>query len=86
VSSDQSIGVETGALRRGARRMPRGRLFRKHDGLAAVKQNSVLKMVTHGPRQNAPFDVASLAHQVIRCVAMGDTLDVLLDNGPFIEI
>lgn len=36
----------------------------------------MLEMIAHGPRQNAPLDVASLAYKVIGGVAMGDPLDV----------
>jgi hypothetical protein len=36
--------------------------------------------------QYAAFDVPTLANQIIRTVLVADTLNVLLDNGAFVEI
>ena len=33
----------------------------------------------------AAFDIAALAHQIFRRIAMADALDVLVDDRPFVE-
>ena len=43
-------------------------------------------MMAHGARQHAALDVAALAHQIFRRVAMADALDVLVDDRAFVEI
>src|SRR3954469_1945702 len=57
----------------------------KHHGLAAVEDDAILEMMTHRARQHAAFDIAALARQIIRRVAMADALDVLIDDRPLIE-
>src|ERR1700710_3285993 len=42
-------------------------------------------MMTHRPRQHAAFDVAALANQILRRVAMADALDILVDDRTLIE-
>ena len=40
----------------------------------------------HGARQHAAFNVAALARQIFRGVAMTDALDVLVDDRAFVEV
>ena len=58
----------------------------KNNGFAAVEHDTTLDMPEHGTGKNTPLDIASLAHQIIRRVAMADPLDILFDDRPFIEI
>ena len=37
-------------------------------------------------RQHAPFDIAALADQILRGIAMADALDVLIDDRPLVKI
>ena len=62
------------------------RSIHEHHGLAAVEEHAVLEMMAHRARQHAAFDVAALADEIVRRVAMGDALDVLLDDRAFVEI
>jgi hypothetical protein len=41
--------------------------------------------MAHRARQHAAFDIAALAHQIFRRIAMADALDVLVDDRPLIE-
>src|SRR5580698_7519135 len=43
-------------------------------------------MMPHGSRQHPPLDIAALAHEVVRRVAMADALDVLIDDRSLVEI
>ena len=43
-------------------------------------------MVADGARQHAPFDVASLANEIVGRVAVADALDVLVDDRSLIEV
>src|SRR6185436_20439781 len=54
--------------------------------LAAVEDHAILEMMAHGARQHTPFDVAALAREVFRRVAVADALDVLVDDRAFVEI
>src|ERR1700761_1403534 len=66
---------------------PRSRaLVDKHHGLATVRNHTIFQMITDGARQDAPFDVAALAHEIVGRVAMADALDVLVDDRPLVEI
>ena len=58
----------------------------EHDGLAAVEDHAILQMMPHGARQHAALDVAALAHEIFRRVAMADALDVLVDDRALVEI
>ena len=42
-------------------------------------------MMAHGARQHAAFDVAALANQIFRRVAVADALDILVDDRALIE-
>ena len=42
-------------------------------------------MVPHRARQHAAFDIAALADEILRRIAVADALDVLVDDRPFIE-
>ena len=42
--------------------------------------------MAHGARQHAAFDVAALAREIFRRVAVADALDVLVDDRAFIEV
>src|SRR6185312_3384014 len=44
------------------------------------------QMMAHGARQHAALDIAALANEIFRRVAMADALDVLVDDRPFVEI
>ena len=57
----------------------------EHHGLAAVEDHAILKVMTHRARQHAAFDIAALAHQVFRRIAMADALHVLVDDRAFVE-
>src|SRR6266568_328474 len=61
-------------------------LLREDHCLVSVEDDSILDVITHSPGQNPPFDVAPLPDQVIRRIAMADALDVLFDDGAFIEV
>ena len=43
-------------------------------------------MIADRARQHAPFDVAPLAHKILRRIAVADALDVLVDDRPLIEV
>ena len=43
-------------------------------------------MIADGARQHAPFDVAPLAHEIVRRIAVADALDVLVDDRPLVEV
>ena len=58
----------------------------KYDRLGSIQNHTVFQMVAHGAGQHAAFNVPPLAHEIIRRVAMGDALHILLDNRAFIEI
>lgn len=40
----------------------------------------------HGARQHAALDVAALAREIFRRVAVADALDVLVDDRAFVEV
>ena len=42
--------------------------------------------MTHGARQHTALDVAALAHEIVRRIAVTDALDVLVDDWPLIEV
>jgi hypothetical protein len=42
-------------------------------------------MIADRPRQHAALDIAALADEIIRRIAMADALDVLVDDRAFIE-
>jgi hypothetical protein len=42
--------------------------------------------MAHGARQHAALDVAALAREIFRRVAMADALDVLVDDRAFVEV
>ena len=52
---------------------------RKNDCAATVDDGSAFDVIPDGTRQNATFDIASFADQVLGCVGMGNTLHILLD-------
>src|SRR3954470_1303778 len=58
----------------------------EHHGLAPVEDYAILKMMPHRAGQHAAFDVAALAREIFRCVAVADALDVLVDDRAFVEI
>ena len=58
----------------------------EHHGLAAVEDDAILEMIAHRARQHAAFDVAALADEIFRRVAMADALDVLVDDRAFVEV
>src|SRR5258707_1107158 len=58
----------------------------EHHGLAAIEDHAVLQVMAYRPRQHAAFDVAALADEVVRCIAMADALDVLIDDRALIEV
>src|SRR6185312_11865724 len=62
------------------------RSVHEHDRLAAIEDHAVLEMMAHGARQHAAFDVAALAREVFRGVAVADTLDILVDDRTFVEV
>jgi hypothetical protein len=55
-------------------------------GPDSVEDDAALDVPVHGSRQHAPLDVAALAHQIVRLILVRDALDVLLDDGPLVEI
>src|ERR1017187_4080052 len=57
----------------------------KHHGLAAVEDHAVLQMIAYRARQHAALDIAAFAHEIVGRIAMADALDVLVDDGAFIE-
>src|SRR6185312_5205806 len=61
-------------------------LVREHPCLTSVQQHTVLERPAHGARQHAALDVAALADQRRRGVAMADALDVLFDDRPLVQI
>src|SRR5437899_1939576 len=58
----------------------------EHHGLAAVEDDAILEMMAHGAREHAALDIAALAREIFRRVAMADALDVLVDDRAFVEI
>ena len=42
--------------------------------------------MTHGTRQHAALDIAALARQIFRRVAVADPLDVLIDDRTLVEV
>ena len=64
----------------------RRRSIHEHHGLAAVEDHAVLEVMAHGARQHAALDIAALAHEIFRRVAMADALDVLVDDRALIEV
>src|SRR5215213_10084796 len=69
-----------------ANRYPHTGSVHKHDGLAAVEDDAILEMMAHGARQHAAFDVAALAREIFRRVAVADALDVLVDDRALVEV
>ena len=43
-------------------------------------------MMTHRTRQYPAFDIAPLADEIFRCIAMANSLDILVDARTFVEI
>nr|ABM53575.1 conserved hypothetical protein [uncultured bacterium CBNPD1 BAC clone 1664] len=77
-------GRWTGARPRAGGGPPR--LVREDHRLAAVQEDPVLQHPAHRPGQHPALDVAALAHQVLRLVAVADPLHVLLDDRALIEV
>src|SRR5579863_3012404 len=78
--------MDSGPAPNGASRNDETRSIHEHHGLAAIEDHAILQMMPHGARQHAAFDIAALAHEVVRRVAMADTLDVLIDDRTLVEI
>jgi len=55
-------------------------LVHEHHGLAAVEDDAVIEVITDRAREHAALDVAALADEIFRRVAMADALDVLIDD------
>jgi hypothetical protein len=51
-----------------------------------VEDEPVLREEADRPRQHDPLDVASDLGEVVGAVVMRDPLDLLLDDGPLVEI
>src|SRR5215210_6431117 len=47
----------------------------------AVHEDAVLEVPPHGAGEDAAFDLATEAHEVVHRVAVGDVGDVLVDYG-----
>src|SRR5689334_8476068 len=62
------------------------RSIREHHGFPAVQDDAILEVVAQRARQHAPLDVAALADQIGRRIAMADPLNVLLDDRPLVEV
>src|SRR5439155_23654591 len=58
----------------------------EHDRLAAIEDDAVLEVMTHGAREHAALDVAALAREIFRRVAVADALDVLVDDRALVEV
>src|SRR6201992_1308563 len=43
-------------------------------------------MMAHRARQHAALDIASLADEILGRIAVGDVLDILIDDRAFVEI
>ena len=43
-------------------------------------------MMAHGAGQHAALDIAALAREVFRRIAVADALDVLVDDRAFVEV
>src|SRR4051794_38440411 len=61
-------------------------LIHEHHGLAAVEDDAVIEVVADRTRQHAALDVAALADEILRRVAMADALDVLVDDRTLVEV
>src|SRR6202012_851820 len=71
---------------RGISQAPWSRSIHEYDGLAAIEDHAILQVTPHGPRQHAALDVAALAHEIVRRIAMADALDVLVDDRALVEV
>ena len=58
----------------------------EHDRLPPIEDHAVLEVMAHRARQHAAFDVAALAREVFRGVAVADALDILVDDRAFVEV
>src|ERR1700733_4882495 len=58
----------------------------EHHGLAVVHEHPVLEHIGDSAGEHPALDVAPLAPQVLRRVAVADALDVLFDDRPLVEI
>src|ERR1700761_7394178 len=78
--------MDSGPAPNGASRNDEARSIHEHHGLAAVEDHAILQMMAHGARQHAAFDIAALADEIVRRVAVTDAFDVLVDDRPLVEI
>src|ERR1700688_4341210 len=80
--SPGSARYGAGSMGRPAAR--RKRRFRplplEHHGLAVVQEHPVVEHVGDGAGEHAALDVAPLANQVLRRVAVADALHILFDD------
>ena len=60
--------------------------IRKDDGATAIQHHAVIKVMTQRAGQNATLNIAALAHEIIRRMAMGDALDIPHNARTFIAI
>jgi hypothetical protein len=58
----------------------------KYDGLRAVQKDAIFQIVVNGAGEDASLDVPPFSNQILRAVGMRNSLDILLDDRPFIEI
>src|SRR5690606_24032802 len=56
------------------------------DRAAAVQEHAALRVPADGAGQGAALDVLADAHQVLHRAGVADTLDVLLDDRPLVEV
>src|SRR6266576_874496 len=57
----------------------------KHNRLLAVQQYAIVDMPAHAAREYDLFQVAPLLDQVFHGIAVGDSYDVLLNDGAIVE-
>ena len=58
----------------------------EHHGFPPVEDDAVFQVIADRARQHPPLDVAALAHEIVRRVAMADPLDILVDDRTFVQI
>ena len=61
-------------------------LILEDDGLGAIAERPPIKMIGDRTRKHAPLYIAALSNEILGTVLMADRLDILDDDGPFIEV
>ena len=58
----------------------------ENDGLVAVGEHPVFQVVAQAAGEDGFLDVLAVAHHVVRGIRMVDADDILLDDGPLVQL